>query len=537
MKYQRMIPLVCMLLLATAWFALPGQAQQSADEQAVNRADDLVRQGKFVEALSAAQKAIRLNPNQFKAYYYAAFALYRRDLLNQAKSYAQQALERAPAADKADVQRLLDAIASKEGFTEQVRIGDEALEQGLIAKAATAYTRAWEAVPAREDIGLKAAKLWVERLDNSAEAKRILNGIVASPKDAEVSSQANQMLKGSRPALERVFNTALQDGQTFLKQNQPAEAIRVLNKALRTLPDRQEAHLHLARAYAQQNNLDQTIKELRQMLKKGRVTIADLNKHGEFRKLSGNQRFLTFISDALGNEAAQQLSTQTSAGPFSSKDFARIPAGEFMMGSEYGGSDENDERPVHRVRISQSFELGKYEVTQVQWETVMGQNPSFFKGANLPVESVSWDDVQQFISRVNELDDQFVYRLPTEAEWEYACRAGSTGDYAGNLSAMAWYENNSGKETHPVGQKQPNVWGLYDMHGNVLEWVQDWYGDSYYSGSPTTDPPGPNSGLYRVFRGGSWYEPAAFCRSADRSHFKPSDRFLILGFRLVRTPK
>lgn len=530
MTSQRTISLLCILLLTTALFSLPGRAQQNAYDQAVAKADDLVRQGKFIEALGAAQEAIRVNPDQFKAYYYAAFALYRRDLLSQAKTYAQQALERAPAADKADVQRLLDAIAGKEGFSEQVRIGDEALEQGLIAKAATAYARAWEAVPAREDIGLKAAKLWVERLDNPAEAAPILNGIVAAPKDAEVSSQATQMLKTLRPALERIFNAALQDGQNFLKQKQPAEAIKALSKAQRTLPDRQEAHLHPARAYAQQNNLDQTIKELSQMLKKGRVTIGDLSKHSEFRKLSGNQRFLTFITDALGGEAADQLGKQNSVGTFDDKDFVRVSAGEFMMGSERG----DDEKPVHRVRISQGFELGKYEVTQAQWEAVMGQNPSHFKGASLPVGSVSWEDVQRFLERLNEKDDSFVYRLPTEAEWEYACRAGSSGDYAGSLDAMAWYEGNSGKETHPVGQKQPNAWGLYDMHGNVWEWVQDWYGESYYGGSPMTDPRGPGTGSDPVMRGGSWHHLAVGCRSAIRGDDAPGDRDVYLGFRLVR---
>ncbi len=215
--------------------------------------------------------------------------------------------------------------------------------------------------------------------------------------------------------------------------------------------------------------------------------------------------------------------------------FVQIPAGEFPMGSENGGDD--DEKPVHRVRISRAFEIGKYEVTQAQWQAVMGGNPSHFKncGGNCPVENVSWNDAQQFIRKLNALNDGYTYRLPTEAEWEYACRAGSTGDYAGNLDAMAWYDKNSGNTTHPVGQKQPNAWRLYDMHGNVWEWCEDWYGGNYYAQSPSVDPRGPSARSVRLIRGGCWNSFARFCRSAYRDGYAPTIRRGFLGFRLVRT--
>ena len=212
--------------------------------------------------------------------------------------------------------------------------------------------------------------------------------------------------------------------------------------------------------------------------------------------------------------------------------FVTIPAGEFMMGSESGSVGE---KPAHRVRISQPFEMGKYEVTQAQWEAVMGDNPSYFKGANRPVEQVSWYDVQDFIAKLNARQDGYVYRLPTEAEWEYACRAGSNGDYAGKLDAMAWYDNNSENMTHTVGGKQPNAWGLYDMHGNVYEWCQDYYDADYYAQSPSVDPQGPESGSFKVKRGGGWMFPAAFARSAARDLYSPAYRYNFLGFRLVRT--
>jgi hypothetical protein len=216
-------------------------------------------------------------------------------------------------------------------------------------------------------------------------------------------------------------------------------------------------------------------------------------------------------------------------------EFVTVAAGEFQMGSTNGYSWE---QPVHRVIISKSFQLGKYEITQGQWKVIMGSNPSYFKGDdNLPVEQVSWDDAQAFMAKLNALNDGYRYRLPTEAEWEYACRAGTTGDYGGtgNLDEMGWYNNNSGSKTHAVGTKKANTWGLHDMHGNVWEWVQDWYSSDYYSSSPLTDPPGPTSGSGRVGRGGGWGSGAGGCRSAVRNAGSPGGTYDFLGFRLLRT--
>lgn len=211
-------------------------------------------------------------------------------------------------------------------------------------------------------------------------------------------------------------------------------------------------------------------------------------------------------------------------------EFMEIPTGSFRMGStEFFDS----EKPVHKVKISEAFYLGKYEVTQAQWQVVMGNNPSYFKGDNLPVENVSWEDVQEFIAKLNRKGEG-TYRLPTEAEWEYACRAGTSGDYAGNLDEMGWYEGNSERKTHPVGQKKPNGWGLYDMHGNVWEWCEDWYDGGYYARSPNSDPKGPSEGSTRVARGGGCDFPSVACRSATRYGFRPVLRGNTLGFRLVR---
>jgi formylglycine-generating enzyme required for sulfatase activity len=223
-----------------------------------------------------------------------------------------------------------------------------------------------------------------------------------------------------------------------------------------------------------------------------------------------------------------------------SMQFVHIPPGTFQMGSPEGEKDRWDNEKQHQVTLSRPFYLQTTPVTQGQWEEVMGDNPSYFKecGEDCPVESVSWEAVQEFITKLNRMEKTDTYRLPTEAEWEYACRAGSTtawcfGDDKVKLGDYAWYDENSGGKIHPVGQLKPNAWGLYDMHGNVWEWCQDWYGE--YPAGPVTDPQGPASGERRVLRGGSWYNYAWITRSAKRYYFNPDHRYYYYpGFRVAR---
>ena len=242
--------------------------------------------------------------------------------------------------------------------------------------------------------------------------------------------------------------------------------------------------------------------------------------------------------------------------------FAYIPEGSFEMGS----TQSDDENPIRTVKISQGFWMQTTEVTQAHWKAVRGALPSkcdygslsgAFLGDSKPIICVSWDDAQEFIRQMNSKNDGYKYRLPTEAEWEYAARAGTTGNYAGHLDDMAWYVNNSGQTTidadaiikndsknywkrisengnatHDVATKQANAWGLYDMHGNVWEWCQDLYG--IYSGRTVTDPTGAPFGSYRVDRGGGWNITAENLRSANRNYLTPSQRLFNLGFRLLR---
>lgn len=220
------------------------------------------------------------------------------------------------------------------------------------------------------------------------------------------------------------------------------------------------------------------------------------------------------------------------------KDFFEmvyIPAGSFKMGHESG---EKMDKPVHEVELDEYW-IGKYEVTQAQWVEIMGENPSGFPDCpQCPIDNVNYDDIQKFIEKVNEKSG-YTYRLPTEAEWEYAARGGSQSKgfrFSGsnNINEVGWYWENSAEKTHPVGQKKPNELGLYDMTGNVAEWCSDWYSDEYYTRSPRKNPKGEETGVLRSVRGGSWEMDSRRSIVWHRNSSVPVTRNEALGFRLVR---
>jgi formylglycine-generating enzyme required for sulfatase activity len=227
--------------------------------------------------------------------------------------------------------------------------------------------------------------------------------------------------------------------------------------------------------------------------------------------------------------------------------FIYIAPGSFFMGSPSTEPGRDPDERRHKVTLTSGYWLQATEVTQGQWQALMGNNPSRFNdaGKNFPVESVSYADVQKFIRRLNVASTPQQYRLPTEAEWEYGARGGSSKAFAngdisnlgcgkdGKLRKTAWYCGTAGEQPHPVGKKKPNAWGLYDMHGNVWEWCRDWYGA--YPFGEAIDAKGPLDGKYRISRGGSWYDGAGLCRSAYRGRFSPGRRSGDLGFRLVKS--
>lgn len=242
-------------------------------------------------------------------------------------------------------------------------------------------------------------------------------------------------------------------------------------------------------------------------------------------------------SDNSSNDSIYTPKIKTFYANGVSFDMVEVRGGTFSMGatSEQGSVAENNEKPVHSVTLS-SYYIGKTEVTQALWKAVMDDNPSRFEGDNLPVESVSWDDCQEFIEKLNYLTGQN-FRLPTEAEWEFACRGGNNRrgyKYSGSNyidDNVAWYDGNSGDKTHPVATKSANELGIYDMSGNVWEWCCDWYGD--YTSGALTNPKGPVSGSLRVYRGGSWFIHARYCRSSFRHFNFPTGRNGDLGLRLA----
>ncbi|MFC1528933.1 formylglycine-generating enzyme family protein [Candidatus Latescibacterota bacterium] len=286
------------------------------------------------------------------------------------------------------------------------------------------------------------------------------------------------------------------------------------------------------------------------------VSYSFIVEHGGNYTVTPSKTGYTFtpVSMTFNNVASNQtqdFKTTQIAVPA----MASIPAGTFEMGDIQGGGYSN-ERPVHTVTLD-GFEMSIYEVTQDQYEAVIGSNPFYFSGNDLPVEGVTWYDAVKFCNKLSDAagvdrcynESTWVcdftkngYRLPKEAEWEYACRAGTTTKYyTGNdesdLARAGWYDGNSSSKTHPVGQKEPNAWGLYDMHGNVWERCNDWYDIEYYSKSPTQNPTGAQTGSSRVRRGGSWDDDAYFCRSASRSgSLGPGYGYTHVGFRVVRRP-
>jgi formylglycine-generating enzyme required for sulfatase activity len=256
---------------------------------------------------------------------------------------------------------------------------------------------------------------------------------------------------------------------------------------------------------------------------------------GKSGKTAAYSKKITLINEIPPGEQLGNAITNTIG-----MEFVLIAAGEFDMGSPPDEEGRHtDEGPVHHVNIGKTFYMGRYEVTQQQWREIMDYNPSYFKGDDLPVEQVSWYDMQEFIKKLNEKEGTNKYRLPSEAEWEYACRAGtatrySFGDDKSKLGDYGWHHDNSGSKTHPVGQKKPNSWGLYDMHGNVWEWVLDSWHDNY-NGAPADGSAWESGdGARRVVRSGSWGDSARVCRSAFRTHGVPHFRDFYGGFRLLR---
>ena len=369
-----------------------------------------------------------------------------------------------------------------------------------------------------------------------------------------VSPRAEESEESSKA---KAFHNA---GVGFFKNELYEEAVEQFQKAVKLDPGVAKYHFNLAMALDKTGNPAEAIEEFQKYMELDPYA-EDLSevvlRMAELRKLIKEKPEKVETSV----EAREGVKEGTC-----SDDMVLIPSGSFMMGSPaneegrfYRGDRGayEDEEPMHEVQIS-SFCMTKTEVTQAKWVEVMGSNPSYFLncGGHCPVDQVSWFDAVIFCNKLSSREglrpcyrisgenvtwDRSAngYRLPTEAEWEYACRAGTTtrfytGNSESDLARAGWYGIHSGNGIHPVGQKASNAWGLYDMHGNVWEWCWDWYDENYYSGLSAKDPEGPFSGSLRVIRGGGWHNGARLCRSAVRCGYGPVGR-CFLGFRLSRS--
>ncbi len=340
------------------------------------------------------------------------------------------------------------------------------------------------------------------------------------------------------------------------EEAQAADAIKDAFASSRVLPEDGEcppALVKLVRECRKRlSELDAHVRHLRAEIGKKYVGLLDK----EIRVFAAQSDFDSVMRFKKVRDAIEEgvKNASSALGAFSAKtrtadlgkgvklELVRIPAGSFVMSSSQGEDGHRDNENQVRITISKPFYLGKYEVTQAQWQAVMGNNPSKFKGNKLPVENVSWNDAMAFCAKLTEreraakrIPENMKYTLPTEAQWEYACRAETktrfcTGNSDENLSRAAWWRGNANGSTHPIAEKTPNAWGLYDMHGNVWEWCADWYGQNLRDG---TDPAGAASGSLRVVRGGAWDCSAVFCRSAVRSGYSPDFRGVFLGVRIA----
>ncbi|HVU32795.1 MAG TPA: SUMF1/EgtB/PvdO family nonheme iron enzyme [Opitutaceae bacterium] len=574
----------------------------SADfEPALKRGQALLDKGDPAAALVEFKKAIQAGDSEYQGYLYAAIASYRLGDLKAAQEDGQKALFFVGQDDSPDAKKAREVVAliEKKGTFAQKRAeGDAAFGDGLMAKAAQCYADAFAADPTASDVGLKAAALLADRFSRLLDAAIIWETIVHQGGNG--ASTATEELGRHDKGLKDLLTTALARRADWRNRHDVNEPLRYAQ----AFPDNLDLQVVLAEIYAGKDDEAQTIAHLKRASQLG-LEYAEFSRHGAFRRFLANPegKMANFIRDAFGPDAlAAELKQaqvwqkhQRWTVPELGLELSPIPAGTFVMGSpETEAGRYKTEGPQTTVTISRPFWLGRTEVTQGQWQQIMGNDvrsqrdkaiaagigselPTPGVGAEYPIYYVSWSEAMGFCRKLTQreaaagrLPDGYAYTLPTEAQWEYACRAGTTGPiYTGSmtirgknnvpeLDAIAWYAGNCGVDyddgvdpsqigiaaerqynfakagTHPVGQKRPNAWGLYDMLGNVMEWCADWHGA--YPGGATTDPTGPLAGTERVLRGASLSGGAASVRCANRSKSAPEERSFNLGFRVALAP-
>ncbi len=484
-------------------------------------------QGKLPEALKHTNQAMALNPELTEALFQGAKIWMAKDKPGEALPLLRQAIDQSPAyvvkasADgdfqrhEAELNDFLEAMRQEQLKVLQPQVRQKLTEAEEWAKTfsevseCTEVLERWKGVLEGSWGLLELLKYGEEELRRDhktiIKAKKRGEERVDQEKEAEEKRIAREKAaaeKAAREELERKRNTLQVEKRVVLVE-------RLVDESYQVEEDYQDLVVVKPAGWFRREQTEAVLKT--RMVTKTRQVKREVEEEH------------TVIVNGLG-EVVHEVTGDL---------FVRIPTGTFMMGSPEYEDERSSDETQHRVTLTRPFEMMVTPVTQALWQAVMGNNPSHFKGPDLPVEEVSWEDVQDFIQKLNQMLGTDSLRLPTEAEWEYACRAGTTGARYGELDEVAWYKYNSDGETHPVRQKAPNAWGLYDMLGNVYEWCQDWYG-SYQMGA-VTDPMGPSTGSRRVIRGGSWHSDTGFVRAALRDYRSPDARNVRVGIRLARS--
>jgi formylglycine-generating enzyme required for sulfatase activity len=431
---------------------------------------------------------------------------------------------------------------------EKFESAQRAEKDGLYAKAAREYAEAWQAEPQRTEFGFRAAEIWSTRLNNPADAGRILNAILAQSADEEVKQKARGLLQPLQGALQKVYDEKVRAGTSALTQGQTDEALKLFNEAAAYKAESSELHLLRARVYAKRNEVPNVIKELTAVLKAGVMKPLQIFAQPEFAGILANADFMAWVNDALGEEAVKQVHDvvemaaqmaaprQTKINPKDGAEMIFIPAGNFIMGSDNGATDE---KPQHTVYLD-GYWIYKTAVTVGQYKKFCAATGNKMPGAppwgwidTHPMVNVSWDDAKAYCGWAG-------VSLPTEAQWEKAARGIDGREYPwGNDFDKSRLQASSAKygdanSTAAVGSfpSGASPWGALDMAGNVWEWCSDWYDENYYKSAPNKNPTGPLSGQARVLRGGSWYfNYPYFFRASFRYWLTPADWFNLNGFR------
>lgn len=500
-------------------------------------------------SLRLSARAVILAPERYEAHVLASLALHQLGRHGQALDALGEAIELAPEGKRKKLEQLqaqLVAATGDDAFLQHLEAAELALREGRAARAARELSAAWTLKRERIDLALDAASAWLA-LEELGPARALLRAAAEVGGEEEDVQEIERMLGLVEPLVRHRYSESIEAARARARVGRGEEARALLEAAIALMPEGPDAHLELGAVLSEAGEVGPATGHLAEAVRLGSLDRSRLVEDPRLAALRDFAPYRQLIVDALGPAALEAppaaKSTEESTGELVDSAgirLLRMPAGEFTMGSPAAeaGRDHRSEAQ-HRVQLTRDVFIGVTEVTQAQWEAVMDTNPSVDRGPGLPVQRVSWVEAVEFCDKLSEREGA-IYRLPTEAEWEYAARAGSTsafphGGGEGDLGEHAVYTlrprwPRTGPE--PAGSLKPNAWGLFDMSGNVYEWVLDCFSD--HGTEPAIDPMGPEQGQLHVVRGGSFSSQAPALRCAHRARFSPSHRAPDIGFRVVR---